>query len=84
MRQYPNVGADISNINWNEDDPRLLEAIEAFRRADMMGRVYFGSDQMVFTDLIPASIASTKAILTEEEQEMVFWKNSRKLLNLDD
>ena len=83
MRQFPNIGADISYLNWKANAPKLLEAIEAYRKADMMDRVYYGSDQMVFTDLIPASIANTRAVLTPDEQNKVFRTNARRLLNLD-
>ncbi len=84
MRQFKNVGADISYLNWKENDPRLLEAIKAFRKADMMDRVYYGSDQMVFTDLIPASIENTRAVLNSAEQEKVLRANARRLLNLNE
>ena len=82
MRRYPLVGADISNLNWSPGDPRLVRAFEHFRADGMMHRVYFGSDQCIFPELIGRTVANTRQLLSEEEQRLVFRDNAKTLLGL--
>jgi predicted TIM-barrel fold metal-dependent hydrolase len=82
MKTHPLIAADISNINWIPNDPRLIRALKRFREEGMMDRVCFGSDQCNYPELISRTIRNTKAVLTAEECRWVFYENAQRILGL--
>jgi len=81
MTRYTNVWADVSVLNW-ENDEDFQSAIQRFRKAGLMDRVLFGSDQCLWPELIGRAVRNTDAFLTKEEATKVFRLNACRLLGL--
>lgn len=90
MKAYPLVSADIATINWEPYKDKLLEtALRGFKDADMLDRVYFGSDQMFWPNLIDESIQFTCQTcntvgLSEEQQRWIFYENAYRLFRIEE
>lgn len=86
MHQYPHVYADLGVMLWIA--PKTQYAITDFlkkaKASNLLDRVMFGSDQMVWPDAITMSIEFLNSLdfLTEEEKNNIFYENAKRFLGL--
>ena len=86
MLQYTNVYADLGVVLWIND--YVMDYGEAFLRKakkyDLLDRVMFGSDQMVWPHAIEKSIQKLDSFdfLNEEDKRKIFYENAVNFLKL--
>lgn len=82
LKRHPNIYSDITVANWGSPEDCAM-VLKMFKSADLLDRVLYGSDQMIFPELISRSAMNVaKAGLTPDELEAVFWKNAARIIEL--
>lgn len=89
MQMYPHVYAEVGVLGHAREHvttktlERFLKRAKAFGYLD---RVMFGSDQMVWPEMIKTSIEAVQAIdfLTIEEKQAIFYDNAAQFLELSE
>jgi uncharacterized protein len=87
MDGYPNLHADLAVELWLH--PMTKDFAKKFlisaKEYGFLDRVMFGSDQMVWPEAITLSITFLNNLdfLTEEEKEMILYKNAKKFLGIE-
>ncbi len=88
MDGYPNLYADLGVELWlhpltKDYGVRFLKSAKQY---GVLGRVMFGSDQMVWPEAISSSINFLNAMdfLTKEEKQIILYKNAGKFLGIKD
>lgn len=86
MDGYPNLYADLGVELWlhpltKDYGIRFLKSAKEYGFLD---RVLFGSDQMVWPEAISSSIdfLNSMKFLTQDEKEMILYKNAKKFLGI--
>lgn len=86
MRQYPNVYSELGILLWGDSltQYQAIEFLKQAKIAKILGRVMFGSDQMVWPDAITKSIEFLNSLdfLTSEEKRDIFYNNAARFLRL--
>ena len=84
MLEHENIYADISVVNWVSQD--LCDtALKMLKEKGLLKRVLYGSDQMIFPELVSRSVMFVEgAGLSDEEKHAVFWGNAARILGISD
>lgn len=87
MDGYPNLYADLGVEMWLHPMTKdfAIKFLKSAKEYRVLDRVMFGSDQMVWPEAITNSIDFLNALdfLTKEEKEMIFYKNAKKFLGIN-
>ena len=87
MDGYPNLYADLGVEMWLHPMTKdfAIKFLKSAKEYGVLDRVLFGSDQMVWPEAITNSINFLNALnfLTKEEKEMIFYKNAKKFLGIN-
>jgi len=86
MHMYPQVYADLAAIDWIAPREEFHEYLRALVRAGFGKRLMFGSDQMVWPEVIGMAIEGIESanFLTEEQKRDIFYNNAVRFLRLDE
>ena len=86
MYMYPNVYVDIAVVNWILPTEEFNFYLKSLIRAGFEDRIMYGSDQMVWPQLISIGIETVNNadFLTFEQKQNIFYNNAAKFLNLSD
>jgi uncharacterized protein len=84
MYAHPNVYVDISVVNWILPQEELNSYLKSLINAGFGNRIMFGSDQMVWPEIIDIAVRSVNSVdfLTLEQKEDIFFNNAAKFLRL--
>lgn len=85
MAVYPNVYADVGAIDWIIPRDEFHRYLKALMRAGFGKRIMFGSDQMVWPEVIERAVESidSASFLSEEQKRDIFYNNAARFLRLD-
>jgi len=83
---YPQVYIDIGGNTWPYPREFFYAQLKKFIDAGFGKRIMFGSDQMVWPELIEISIAILEQapFLSEEQKRDIFYNNAARFLHLSD
>ncbi|WP_277481232.1 amidohydrolase family protein [Catalinimonas alkaloidigena] len=86
MYAHPNLYIDIAVLNWILPQAELNAFLKSLINAGFGERIMFGSDQMVWPQVISDGIASINNVefLTLEQKEDIFYNNAAKFLGLSE
>ncbi len=87
MVQYPNLYSDIAILNWYTNaEVFLVPFLKLAKDYNVLDRVMFGTDQMVWPEAIEMAIDKVQSLdfLTLEEKEGIFYMNAARFLNLSE
>ncbi|MDX1479294.1 MAG: amidohydrolase family protein [Saprospiraceae bacterium] len=86
MYAHPNLYVDIAVLNWILPQEELNAYLKALITAGFGDRIMFGSDQMVWPDVISVGVASVNnaEFLTLDQKEDIFYDNAARFLGLSD
>jgi predicted TIM-barrel fold metal-dependent hydrolase len=84
MYAHPNLYADIAVLNWILPQEELNAYLKSLFDAGFGDRIMYGSDQMVWPEVISIGIASVNNVdfLTLEQKEDIFYDNAAEFLGL--
>jgi predicted TIM-barrel fold metal-dependent hydrolase len=84
MHAYPQVYADVANINWLLPREEFYSYLRRLMQAGLGKRLMFGSDQMVWPEAIGMAVESIESadFLTAEQKRDVFYNNAARFLRL--
>jgi predicted TIM-barrel fold metal-dependent hydrolase len=80
------VYVDVGSIVFAEPRAAFYRYLQRIVEAGFGNRVMFGSDQVIWPDVIERAIASIEAapFLTEEQKRDIFYNNAARFLRLSD
>jgi hypothetical protein len=83
---YPQVYVDIAVVNWALPREEFHTYLRSLIDAGFGKRIMYGSDQMIWPDMIGTSIKNVEsaAFLTAEQKQDIFYNNAARFLRLDD
>lgn len=84
LYMHPNVYVDIAVVNWILPEKEVINYITALTDAGFGNRILYGSDQMVWPDIIDDAIATineSKALSLQQKAD-IFYNNAAKFLGL--
>jgi len=83
LSTYPNVYVGIGNLDRLPDSPNYVKALVDAGYED---RIMFGSDQMVWPDIIKTSVKAIQDMdfLSKEQKRKIFYWNAVEFFNLKD
>lgn len=88
MDGYPNLYADLGVEMWLHPMTKdfAVKFLKSAKEYGFLDRVLFGSDQMVWPEAITSSINFLNSLdfLSQEEKEMIFYRNAKRFLNITD
>lgn len=87
MVQYPWLYVDIAVATWVPDARNFLEPfLRMAKEHDLLDRVMYGTDQMVWPEAIEMSIENVQSLdfLTLEEKRGIFYNNAARFLRLSE
>ena len=86
MYMYPNLYVDIAVANWILPQEEFNFYIKSLIRAGFGNRIMYGSDQMVWPQLISVGIETVNNadFLTLEQKEDIFYDNAATFLGLSE
>ncbi len=86
MTSYPQVYADLGVLDWAYPPDVFYEYLERLIRRGLGKQLMFGSDQMVFPEMIGRAIATVESApgLTENQKRDIFYNNAARFLRLDE
>jgi len=86
MYAHPNLYVDIAVVNWILPQEEFNDYLKSIINAGFGDRIIFGSDQMVWPQVISLGIESVNNadFLTLDQKEDVFYDNAAKFLKLTD
>jgi len=84
MYMHSNVYVDIAVLNWVLPQQELENYLKALFDAGFGDRIMYGTDQMVWPQIIDDAIASVNAVsfLTKEQKADIFYYNAARFLGL--
>lgn len=84
MYAYPNVYVDIAVVNWIFPQEEFNAYLKELITAGFGDRIMYGSDQMIWPDVISEGIRSVNAaeFLSLEQKENIFYDNAAAFLGL--
>ena len=85
MAVYPQVYVDVGAIDWIIPRAAFHEYLRLFVQAGFGDRIMFGSDQVVWPDVIATAIEAieTADFLTSQQKRNIFFNNAARFLELD-
>ena len=86
MYAHPNVYVDIAVLNWILPQEEFNVYLKSLINAGFGDRIMYGSDQMVWPEVITVGIESVNNadFLTLEQKEDIFFDNAAKFLGLSE
>jgi len=86
MYAHPNVYVDIAVLNWILPQKEFNSYLKSLINAGFGDRIMFGSDQMVWPQVISVGIESVNNadFLTLDQKEDIFYDNAAKFLGLSE
>ena len=84
MYMYPNVYIDIAVVNWILPQEEFNFYLKSLIRAGFDNRIMYGSDQMVWPQLITLGIETLNKVdfLSLEQKSAIFYDNAAEFLGL--
>ena len=84
MYMHPNLFVDIAATNWVLPKSEALVYIKSLIDAGLGDRIMYGSDQMVWPDVIDVGIETINSaeLLTLKQKEDIFYNNAARFLGL--
>ncbi len=84
MFSYPHVYAEIGGIVYNEPRPAFYAFLREIVDAGYGDRIMFGSDQMIWPEIITPSVKSIQdaPFLSEGQKRDIFYNNAARFLRL--
>ena len=84
MSVYPQVYADLSVIDWIIPRAEFHAYLQSLVRAGLGKRLMFGSDQMMWPEVIEIGITAIQEadFLSEEQKRDIFYNNAARFLRL--
>lgn len=84
LYMHPNVYVDIAVVNWILPEKEVINYIVALTDAGFDDRIMYGSDQMVWPDIIDDAIATINdsEALTLTQKADIFYNNAARFLGL--
>jgi uncharacterized protein len=85
MMMYQQVYVDISAINWLLPREEFHHYLQRLVQARLGKRIMFGSDQMIWPDVVGMSIEAVRSadFLSESQKQDIFFNNAARFLRLD-
>ncbi|MGD8923063.1 MAG: amidohydrolase family protein [Candidatus Zixiibacteriota bacterium] len=88
MSLYRQLYVDIAVLLWADPivEDYAVRLLKLARKAGVLDRVMFGSDQMVWPEAINSSIdyLNSMDFLTQDEKEMILYRNAKRFLGMND
>jgi len=86
MYQYPQLYCEVSTILHLTPRARALAYLQELMDNGLGKRIMYGSDQMIWPEVIPEVIAAIQSadFLTTEEKADIFYNNAARFLRLSD
>ncbi|OJF67914.1 hypothetical protein BK026_03455 [Alteromonas sp. V450] len=86
LYMHPNVYVDIAVVNWILPEKEVINYILSLTDSGFGDRILYGSDQMVWPDIIDDAIATINdcEALTLKQKADIFYNNAAKFLGLTD
>lgn len=84
MYAHPNVYVDIAVLNWILPKEELSDYLKSLMNAGFGDRIMYGSDQMVWPEVISVGIETVNDIdfLTSDQKEDIFYDNAAEFLEM--
>lgn len=85
MYVYPQVYADVSAIDWLVPKEEFYNYLKSLVTAGFDNRIMYGSDQMIWEDVIPLTIKTIEEapFLSDSQKDKIFYKNAAKFFNIE-
>jgi len=86
MTTYPQVYADLGVLDWVYPPEVFYEYLQRLINRGLGKQLMFGSDQMVFPEMIGRAIATVESApgLSESQKRDIFYNNAARFLRLQD
>jgi hypothetical protein len=85
MYAHPQLYVDIAVVNWILPEEELHYYLTELIRSGFGDRIMYGSDQMVWPQVIEIGIASVNsAPITQQQKEDIFYNNAARFLGLSE
>ena len=88
MSLYQHLYVDIGVLLWVDPIVKdyAIRLLKLAKEANVLDRVMFGSDQMVWPGSISASIdfLNRQDYLTEDEKHLILYQNAKRFLKIED
>ncbi len=86
MTTYPQVYADLGVLDWAYPRDVFYEYLQRLVRRGLGSQIMFGSDQMVWPEMIGRAIATVESApgLTESQKRDILYNNAARFLRLPD
>jgi hypothetical protein len=84
LHMYPQVYLDVAVMDWGMPREQFHANLQALIHAGLGKRIMFGSDQMVWPELIGKAIEGIESasFLTDEQKHDIFYNNAARFLGL--
>ena len=84
LHMYPQVYIDVAVMDWGMPREQFHANLQALVHAGLGKRIMFGSDQMVWPELIGQAIETIESapFLTDEQKHDIFYNNAARFLGL--
>ncbi len=85
MLAHPTVYADLSAVVWREPREDFHDRLRRFVSAGLEHRIMFGTDQVIWPEVIPAAIQTIESasFLSAEQKHKIFYVNAMRFFRLD-
>jgi uncharacterized protein len=82
---HPQINVDVGIISWQLPRAEFHRYLRRFIDAGFGKRVMFGSDQLLFPEMIRVAIENIESadFLTAEQKRDIFYNNAARFLRLD-
>lgn len=86
LYSHPQVYVDVGDIAFSEPRPAFYRYLRRIVEAGFGNRVMFGSDQMVWPEVIERAIASIEEapFLSQEQKRDILYNNAARFLRLSE
>ena len=84
LHMYPQVYVDVATMDWGMPREQFYANLQALMQAGLGKRIMFGSDQMVWPELIGQAIETIESapFLSDEQKHDIFYNNAARFLGL--
>jgi predicted TIM-barrel fold metal-dependent hydrolase len=84
LHMYQQVYLDVATMNWGMPREQFYANLQALIHAGLGKRIMFGSDAMVWPELIGQAIETIESapFLTDEQKHDIFYNNAARFLRL--
>ena len=84
LHMYPQVYIDLATMDWGMPREQFYANLQGLVQAGLGKRIMFGSDQMVWPELIGQAIETIESapFLTDEQKHDIFYNNAARFLGL--